>query len=311
MANEQLVLLFFFLILSGSLVSSAVFAAYFRKQKNPDYPVFLLFFSVLTVKILINFVLLYFKINMGFETTQSLILFTLSRDLSYLIVFAFPFLFLDRLSGSLVQVGKIAAWVLAGSAVVLKALPYGLKVFIPNDFFYYSVYPVFDILLILTVLYCLFLFLTGWRKSGSADSKRLLILMIFFVLMTTADSSIVSWWFYLNPAGSGPYWLNLAFYLIWLTVLLFYVLRYYRQPVENSIAAEFSETFLKGIGLTPRECEIVKLILLGKSNSEIAEKYFISPKTVKTHITNIYQKAGVKNRIELAVLIKNRGEIRP
>ena len=169
----------------------------------------------------------------------------------------------------------------------------------------------FDILLISAVLYCLFLFLYGWRKSGSAESKRLLILLVFFVLMMTADSTFVSWWFYLNPVGAAPYWLNLVFYLLWLAVLLFYVLNYYRQPEENSLAADFSEAFLKEIGLTPRECEIVKLILLGRSNSEIAEKYFISPKTVKTHITNIYQKAGVKNRIELAVLIKNRGEIRP
>ncbi|MGO8692948.1 MAG: helix-turn-helix transcriptional regulator [Rectinemataceae bacterium] len=53
------------------------------------------------------------------------------------------------------------------------------------------------------------------------------------------------------------------------------------------------------LGLTEREKEIVPLIIEGLSNEDIAAKLFISPHTVKNHITNIFRKAGVANRFEL------------
>ena len=44
--------------------------------------------------------------------------------------------------------------------------------------------------------------------------------------------------------------------------------------------------------LTPRECEVLKLIAKGYSNSEIAEELFISKHTVKNQVSNIYRKLG-------------------
>lgn len=54
-------------------------------------------------------------------------------------------------------------------------------------------------------------------------------------------------------------------------------------------------------GLTPRELEIVSVILGGYSNGYIAAKLSISEKTVKHHLTNIFDKLGVSNRLELAL----------
>jgi DNA-binding CsgD family transcriptional regulator len=51
--------------------------------------------------------------------------------------------------------------------------------------------------------------------------------------------------------------------------------------------------------LTPRECELVSLILQGKSNAEIEKSLFISVHTVKNHLTNVFLKLGVKNRMQL------------
>jgi DNA-binding CsgD family transcriptional regulator/tetratricopeptide (TPR) repeat protein len=53
------------------------------------------------------------------------------------------------------------------------------------------------------------------------------------------------------------------------------------------------------LGLTAREAEIVRLVLEGKDGKAISEKLFISGHTVKNHIHHIYQKLGVKNRIQL------------
>jgi DNA-binding NarL/FixJ family response regulator len=54
-------------------------------------------------------------------------------------------------------------------------------------------------------------------------------------------------------------------------------------------------------GLTARELEVVSTIVAGYSNGDIAQKFSISVKTVKHHLTNIFDKLGVSNRLELAL----------
>lgn len=58
--------------------------------------------------------------------------------------------------------------------------------------------------------------------------------------------------------------------------------------------------------LTQREKELVSLIYEGKSNAEIASVLFISESTVKTHVYNIFRKLNIKNRMQLACVV--RGE---
>ncbi|HEV8572759.1 MAG TPA: response regulator transcription factor [Actinomycetota bacterium] len=48
--------------------------------------------------------------------------------------------------------------------------------------------------------------------------------------------------------------------------------------------------------LTEREIEILQLLAFGHTNRDIAEKLFISPDTVKTHLEHIYQKLGASDR---------------
>lgn len=50
--------------------------------------------------------------------------------------------------------------------------------------------------------------------------------------------------------------------------------------------------------LTPRELEVLELIVAGKSNRQISEALFIEEKTVKNHVSNIYAKLHLKNRYE-------------
>ena len=53
--------------------------------------------------------------------------------------------------------------------------------------------------------------------------------------------------------------------------------------------------------LTKGEREIVDLLVLGKSNKEIASVLYISVHTVKTNLEHIYEKLGIYNRVMLAV----------
>ncbi len=59
--------------------------------------------------------------------------------------------------------------------------------------------------------------------------------------------------------------------------------------------------------LSDREVEVLKLIAIGKDNAEIARELFISPKTVKNHISNILMKLQIENRIQAAVYAVRSG----
>jgi DNA-binding NarL/FixJ family response regulator len=50
--------------------------------------------------------------------------------------------------------------------------------------------------------------------------------------------------------------------------------------------------------LTPRELEVLGLIAQGLSNTDIARRLFVSEATVKTHVNNIFSKAGVRDRAQ-------------
>jgi len=73
------------------------------------------------------------------------------------------------------------------------------------------------------------------------------------------------------------------------------------EIVLEELAKSAAKTPLKKFGLTPREIEIVSAIVSGYSNRQIAEKMSISQSTIKHHLTNIFDKLGVYNRLELAL----------
>ena len=54
-------------------------------------------------------------------------------------------------------------------------------------------------------------------------------------------------------------------------------------------------------GLSNRESEVAELVTKGMSNKEVANQLFVTEKTVKFHLTNIYKKMNVKSRAQLIV----------
>lgn len=58
--------------------------------------------------------------------------------------------------------------------------------------------------------------------------------------------------------------------------------------------------------VSAREKEIIRLLLTGCRNKEIASLLTISEKTVKNHLSNIFDKLGVKDRLELALLVHTK-----
>jgi DNA-binding CsgD family transcriptional regulator/tetratricopeptide (TPR) repeat protein len=78
-------------------------------------------------------------------------------------------------------------------------------------------------------------------------------------------------------------------------------------PVAAAAPAAVAPTPAEQLGLTPREAEVLALVAAGRSNRQIAQALFISPKTVGVHVSNILAKLGVAGRVEAAAVAHRLG----
>ena len=76
-----------------------------------------------------------------------------------------------------------------------------------------------------------------------------------------------------------------------------------KQPSQGSAAV----TPQRLEQLTPRELDVLRLVAQGKTNSEIAEELVIGETTVKTHVTHIFTKLDLRDRVQAVVLAYESG----
>ena len=94
---------------------------------------------------------------------------------------------------------------------------------------------------------------------------------------------------------AGRYWLG--------QTLVTDLLETVRPLIQSSKAAGGRLAF----GLTPREREVLTLIVAGYANKDIARDFAVSEQTIKHHLTRMFDKVGVSNRLELAMVATERG----
>lgn len=73
------------------------------------------------------------------------------------------------------------------------------------------------------------------------------------------------------------------------------------ESIYPSETPEVQLGLTKSTALTSREIEVLRLLTTGAGNEEIAEKLYISPNTVKTHIKHLLEKTGFSSRTQLAI----------
>lgn len=134
--------------------------------------------------------------------------------------------------------------------------------------------------------------------------KRLMLRSFVFLHLAGLAFFVLRWTVYHLPAdsiftrlvveGVYPVYFNSI-----MPVWLWFFLRPWLKHSSSKDTIAGLTGHLGGMGLNPREQEIVNMMLLGKSNKDIAGTMFVSEHTVKNTITGIYGKLGVANRKEL------------
>jgi DNA-binding NarL/FixJ family response regulator len=86
-----------------------------------------------------------------------------------------------------------------------------------------------------------------------------------------------------------------------------------RRLIERFVGEGYSTDAVPAVldALTPREQETLALIARGLSNAEIAGRLFLSEGTVKTHVSRVLTKLGLRDRIQAVILSYETGLIRP
>jgi two-component system, NarL family, response regulator LiaR len=74
------------------------------------------------------------------------------------------------------------------------------------------------------------------------------------------------------------------------------------HEAAQALAQSVTQSHLPGNDLTERERDVLRCMVKGMNNNEIAEKLVISLGTVKYHVSNIFQKLGVDSRVEAVKL---------
>jgi DNA-binding NarL/FixJ family response regulator len=85
-----------------------------------------------------------------------------------------------------------------------------------------------------------------------------------------------------------------------------------RSPVASALDSRIATGELRAMGahgveLTDRESEVLRLIAQAMSNAEIAQRLYIGEATVKTHVSNVLQKLGARDRVAAVVYAHRHG----
>ncbi|ADK14809.1 MULTISPECIES: helix-turn-helix domain-containing protein [Clostridium] len=178
-------------------------------------------------------------------------------------------------------------------------------------YYLFSAYYIFKFVvrasIIAVIVYELFIGLTTYKQVVNKDLrqaiKSFILLTIVFLPLIIFESYSSYIHFIKNMdilkiAALPSYFLAINIFNLKL------VLKYFNAPafIANN---KLTDYFKQKYDITEKQGEIIELIMEGVTYKQIAEKLFISPKTVDNHIQNIYKKLNVNSKMQLSNFIRS------
>lgn len=138
-----------------------------------------------------------------------------------------------------------------------------------------------------------------WEKAGDKRLKN----MAPWEYMVT-DGNGVQIRLVVIPQFWNTWWFKISTVLLMLGFLFLFYEKGMKFVTLKKNRKITMDGFCKKFKLSPREQEIVRLLLLGENQKAIEDKLYISYHTVKNHVYNIYKKLGINNRFQLFSLFQ-------
>ena len=212
---------------------------------------------------------------------------------------------LYKVLAQLKNISPAAAFISTISIYILQLVRTGIY-YLTGDTLTLIIYPIMIILISLYLFFVGFSFIRGIDNNfNRAVQKLLQTIGIVMMIFSPISASVYLTIHFLGRGGNNL--LSLDFLLLAImsfvsvSVVLYYLTRIGTIPKKTTA----DQQFLDNYNLSPRETEVLELILKGYSNKKIGEKLFISFTTARTHVSHIFEKTSVSSRMELVSKVMN------
>ena len=232
---------------------------------------------------------------------QITLLFAEGRSVVSIFIAVFGPLFLLRAAGFAIR-GGVRATVI-GVAVAIGAI-IGTLLVVPLKAMAYVITPAFN----------LYLSVLSWLAFARirATSRSAQRPMVPFLFYSAAAYAVLSGVGVLLPFVARPAQ-GLVIHAVaagtflfgWAVLMIRVNMRWISRG--SSKGSAIPDSYLTDYCITSREADVLTLLVAGNTSAEIADKLFISNRTVEAHLYNVYRKCGVGNRVELVAKIAAYG----
>jgi DNA-binding CsgD family transcriptional regulator len=273
----------------------------FQRSGRTPFRIFTILFGGAIIYLLLEMIRLYSRAVLAVRGDALLeVSMVLSGVANGLVAYAIPVLASQLINWRMPRAGMIVHGVVIALLVAVGFL---------DDLFPATLLPAAN-LVALTCLqvYGMAVVAFGFKRIQDPTVRSLartsIVIALIMVVLITAEHLARS------LPGSPPLlreygFAELGYYLAAAILLLVYALKYLFKSESPAVPAALPDQFILRYGISPREREIISMMLQGYGNRKISETLFISALTVKNHIYHIYQKTGVANKVQLINIINS------
>ncbi|MCB2356467.1 helix-turn-helix domain-containing protein [Clostridium estertheticum] len=161
--------------------------------------------------------------------------------------------------------------------------------------------------IISVIIYELYVGLKNYKQVVNKDLKQAIKSFVLITIIFLPFIMIESYRPYIQLIKNIEPLKMAALPSYFLTINIFnliFVLKYFNTPsfIANN---KLTDYFKQKYDITEKQSEIIELIIKGLTYKQIAEKLFISSKTVDNHVQNIYKKLNVNSKMQLSYFVRS------